>query len=928
MPPPININNVPMNYFLHGVDAVREAQNAQANVGAGVPPADNGVAGEVPAPQPGPAAKMAQQLDVLLVKAAKASTQSLDGKTIKNSLLKLVTDGALDKDSLKLLGKTADTAAKTLKALDKFTGAQLAAAVKSGTGERGSFAEIDLTTNAGKAVKAAIDAQNELSDMLAQLDRQLDTLERHDDEMRAANPDYWGVDRELHNEVVELRQLCDRRATEIDALAFQMHDFAVHQAAHGNNADPNVAAILKAKVNDLLPRQALAMHGTTDALATVSEEISGRLRPLAEKIDAFKQNPNATLAGENFLALQSDIRTMKAAVADIREHGIQVVGRRTMKAAVANIREHGIQVGGGRMMVAKDILKALEQEVAQAEELFKTARHDVKQRMLDNFISTADTLFRMTDQDEGQLRRDNEEHADTLFDKRDLFLASLAVVKNALLAENPSQDALDQAKNNLVTAADNLVKATYKITVPPGSRSENVIKFIGTAQAAFTVVAKFATMANTILNSDRLFTGNEAMSVFKGELSVSSVVESRARGLRDGDVDPANEDANIESSKTLGAGNAGTVYLLRRKDGSEVVFKGEMESRTGLNTICAGKGTAYRKSQQTVNLNIATKSAANALGCGNLIVNYKAGTHDGTFGFFMDKAKGRSAHGLAGKGGSKTDEAGLTGKEISNLEDGERRRVKGEVMRQLNSLQWLDIITGQLDRHSDNYFIHVDRQTHDVTVSGIDNDACYSKFRTGVGTFALDADRSAQFYDELVKVLRNAGVRNPDNEARRLLREDPSITQQGNNITVNALKVTSKAIISALAETTGVKSIAVPDKIDRDFYNHLMELKNNPDARKAYLDSLRPRMSEDNVAAAEARLNDAILHAERLAQEHKVVEKDAWANETTPRRDSGSVSIELPDGRHKSLSRQSSFDVNGMTCPSYFARDKIDRLFT
>ena len=908
MPPPININNVPMSYFQHGVGAAQEAQNAQ--VPGGNPPAigDNGIAGEVPAPQPGPAAKMVQQLDVLLVKAAKASTQSLDGKAIKNSLLKLVTDGALDKDSLKLLAKTADTAAKTLKALDKFTGAQLAAAVKSGSGAKGSFAEIDLTTNAGKAIKAAIDAQNELSDMLLQLDRQLDTLERHDDEMRAANPDYWGVDRELHNEVVELRQLCDRRATEIDALAFQMHDFAVHQAARGDNADPNIAAILKAKVDDLLPRQALAMHGTADGLATVSEEISGRLRPLAEKIDAFKSNPNASLAGENFLALQSDIRTMKAAVADIREHGIQV--------------------GGGRMMVAKDILKALEKEVAQAEELFKTAQRDVKQRMLDNFINTADKLFRMTDQEEGQLQRDEGEHADTLFNKRDLFLASLAVVKNAVLAENPDQNAINQALNDAATIADQLLEATYNITVPLGSRGEDVTKFIGTAQAARMVVAQLVTMANNILNSDRLFTGNEAMSVFKGELSVSSVVESRARGLRDGDVDPANEDANIESSKLLGAGNVGTVYLLRRRDGSEVVFKGEMESRTGLNTACVGKGDSYKKSQQIVNLNIATKNAANALGCGNLIVNYKAGTHEGTFGFFMDKAKGRCAKDLAGKGGSKTAEAGLTGKEISNLEAGERSRVKGEIMRQLNRLQWLDIITGQMDRHSDNYFIHVDRQTHKVTVSGIDNDACYMKYRTGVGTFAFDADRGNQFYKELVNVLRNAGVRNPDVEARRLLQEDPSITRQGDNITVNALKVTSKAILSALKETTGVQSIAVPDKIDRELYNRLMELKNNPAARKAYLDSLRPRMDEGNVAAAEARLNDAIVHAERLARENKVVEKDAWANETTPRRDSGSVSIELPDGRHKSLSRQASFDVNNMTCPSYFARDKIDRLFT
>ena len=97
----------------------------------------------------------------------------------------------------------------------------------------------------------------------------------------------------LFNEVNDLRQLCDRRAMEINHLAYQMKDFAVHLAAQGKNADPNVVAILKAKVNELLPRQALAMHGTADALATVNEEVSSKLRPVAEKIDAFRRNPSA-----------------------------------------------------------------------------------------------------------------------------------------------------------------------------------------------------------------------------------------------------------------------------------------------------------------------------------------------------------------------------------------------------------------------------------------------------------------------------------------------------------------------------------------------------------------------------------------------------------------------------------------------------------
>lgn len=122
---------------------------------------------------------LVRQLDQLMLRAAKASTKSLDGKTVKSALQKIVDDGALGKDSLKLLAKTADTAAKTLRALDKFTGAQLGAAVKPAA--NGQPASIDASTKVGKAVKAAIDAQRALSEMLAQLDRSLDSLARHAD---------------------------------------------------------------------------------------------------------------------------------------------------------------------------------------------------------------------------------------------------------------------------------------------------------------------------------------------------------------------------------------------------------------------------------------------------------------------------------------------------------------------------------------------------------------------------------------------------------------------------------------------------------------------------------------------------------------------------------------------------------------------------
>ena len=98
----VNINNVSMDYFLRGVDAAKPKSAQQAPKGA------QAGANAVAAPELEAAGKMVSQLDVLLMKAAKVSTQSLDGKRVTNKLQKLVTDGALSGDSLNLLAKTAE----------------------------------------------------------------------------------------------------------------------------------------------------------------------------------------------------------------------------------------------------------------------------------------------------------------------------------------------------------------------------------------------------------------------------------------------------------------------------------------------------------------------------------------------------------------------------------------------------------------------------------------------------------------------------------------------------------------------------------------------------------------------------------------------------------------------------------------------------
>ena len=217
----VNINNVSMDYFLRGVDAakpqgVQPQQVQQEGANAQIDQNQQAVG------------KMVSQLDVLLMKAAMASTKSLDGKQVKASLQTLVDQGLLDKDSFKLLAKTADTAANTLKALDKFTGRELAAAI-------GADNQYDLKTAAGKAVAAAVKAQQDLSALLGQVGKIVNAVVRNEDQVRSANAKYKGISEDLINGVNEFTMICDRRMMEIDQLAWQMKNFAVYLAANGEN---------------------------------------------------------------------------------------------------------------------------------------------------------------------------------------------------------------------------------------------------------------------------------------------------------------------------------------------------------------------------------------------------------------------------------------------------------------------------------------------------------------------------------------------------------------------------------------------------------------------------------------------------------------------------------------------------------------------
>ncbi len=200
-----------------------------------------------------------------------------------------------------------------------------------------------------------------------------------------------------------------------------------------------------------------------------------------------------------------------------------------------------------------------------------------------------------------------------------------------------------------------------------------------------------------------------------------------------------------------------------------------------------------------VNLNFASKKAAVALGMGGLIVDYSAGSHNGVFGFYMEKAKGVTPSLLRREESSASSETGLSAIDIRRLPVNEQLKILADIKRELNRLHWLDLVTGQADRHWNNYFVHVDMKTHKVTVKGIDNDACYSQYRTGAMRFSFDKDRA----DLFKKLLRNVATKidscHVDAEYAHLL-ADPGITvDKDGGLTIDASKVQNKAVICEMS---------------------------------------------------------------------------------------------------------------------------------
>lgn len=840
-------------------------------------------------PVRGEAKSVVRQLDVLLLGAAKKSVGADVAKNVETVGQSLVGKGVLKQAEVTRLNNLAESAAEKLKALDKFTGMDFAKAIIK-TDEGFDF---DEGSEVGKAVKKAIDAQIALSEELGKFNERLAASSK--------------VSAALQDQFTELQFQCDRRATEIDSIAFRMFDLVQKDVVNGEANDPKIKALLDSAFSELMPREALMMHGTAEAF----EKLGEKLRPLAQKLDAFSANGTKILTKAEIKAFETDMATMKNAIANVRKNGLEIK------------RDNQVV---SRIEVDKLLLDAMDKILADTKKQIDDAKKTSVARTINAFIKEVeDSLYPEKSPGAGDVNLTSVDMLDFKSSRDDIMKAFDDFAKGKINAGQFDEEIeynLDKFNTGRFYKSK-LLNCGYKDDAAAGilktMRGLNIIK------------AQFKELVKKAQKQTDLATG-DVRRIMLGEVGLSNIVEARVRGFKPADIDPAADESNIVNSKSLGSGNAGKTYLVTTKSGGELVFKPDVDSRIGLSTMVLASGGAYKETQNTASLNLATQDTAKAFGCEDLVVKYSVGSHDGQFGFFMEKAKGFSGQEMAARKKDKGD--GVAPADLKTITDfAERAKIQGQVAKKLSKLQWLDLITGQGDRHWNNYFVHIDKTTHEVTVKAIDNDASFSTNKAGLQKFRLAGVKAENFFDNLEEVCEKLHGKDADSEYKKRVSTDPAITRNGDgSVTVDLLKAKSPEVKMALNDVMGIQSIAIPEEIDKEFYDKLMEMDRNPAQKRAYLDSIAPRLSPEALDATAKRLDEAIAHAKKLKAENKVYSDAEWQNPNTlaqmPELKS-KVEIAKSDGTKITVGNKIGFVGNYcvVDCPSYYKRDYLDRMF-
>ena len=811
------------------------------------------------------AADVAGQLDVLLTKAAKNVASGVDA----NSVAAAANAAGLAKKTVNSLVSLSNKAQESVAALDRFNGRQIAAAMVK---KQDGTVEWKPKDSATKAIKAALNAQIKLSSALA------DALGKAKDGATQAV-------------LEEIMLQCDRRVAEIETLCLQMAEIV---EKGGDKVQEKAAQLAGGKLSAFTSKDALDKFDRGSALAAMKAEI----KPLADRLAKYAAK-GKSLTEEDVASCTNELNALKAKFSEVGASGQIKVGDRTIFCDRSMLAEASRLLDGVGNKIAsmhRDIIKAAMKNLV--ENSFPFLKHDI---FKEQFVNELDSL-RTRDGETAEDLADFVRQMNTLRNAAREYVESPTPANKAALvtAANTLKDAdLSDAADCLcqgffaratvgmgVSDAFKVALAKFKVDVAGEAGNKMLKDMATTVKRAYrgidVAVDKLEELAQK-LNAgpeNKVYVSSWVLGAFRGEQTVSSIVEARAHGYSDSEIDPAIDDANVFKSKELGSGSFNTVTLLTLKDGSEWVFKPEMPG--SLTTGFSSHYYGMAKNMEFTRINIAVQRTADTLGLGDVMVKTKAGSHKGKFGMFMEKAPGVTGASYPKAKARQIGEGKLSMTDLRTLGEADFAKVMGRMMRQANRLMWFDILTGQGDRHGNNYLLEIDKNTLSVSLKGIDNDASYGMLRTGFKNITLPADSIAKKVFVRAVQAAAASSGHPNTFMNKFLADPGVKVSFDQTIEIDLDKVENKKLVLGALHFAGLRSAAIPQEIDSELYDKLMSLASDaPDggaARAVYLESLAMQLGKDSeqYRCAVERLDGAIAHARELKDKGKVYTAEQW----------------------------------------------------
>ncbi len=134
---------------------------------------------------------------------------------------------------------------------------------------------------------------------------------------------------------------------------------------------------------------------------------------------------------------------------------------------------------------------------------------------------------------------------------------------------------------------------------------------------------------------------------------------------------------------------------------------------------------------------------------------------------------------------------------------------------------------GQGDRHDANYMVQV-KPDLTVVAKAIDNDTSFGVIRTGISTYRLNPAKAKKYMERVRNLSVAYGTKGT--LAVNEVTHDPGFKKlRDGSIEVDISKAKSALTVAGLYETTAFHLISVPDEMDYELYERLMQLRRGPD---------------------------------------------------------------------------------------------------